>query len=221
MERLIQAVQKSFQWETLWLRTWGRHMRRWDNLCAEISNKENNSAEEIKGRSRIEELIIRLWCFLCMYGCHLWVHERQIVGLEALWAAGIFPSLISQTHTYKETQCEAKRLFSQQTSPFVYVQPGVILDAFWRGFFLVKRLMKELTITLAECYQVMKYEFMLFAVLRLEKRNQQRQKEGDISPLATVSLLFFLTPGVEWRKWASQQIFVEFHTEGMTSCKDS
>lgn len=98
-------------------------------------------------------------------------------------------------HAYKETQCEAKRLFSQQTSPFVHVQPGVILDAFWRGFFSVKRLMKELTITLAECYQVMKYEFMLFAVLRLERRNQQRQKEGDITPLATVSPLLFTPQG--------------------------
>lgn len=94
-------------------------------------------------------------------------------------------------HTYKETQCEVKRLFSQQTSPFVYVQPGVILDAFCRGFFFsVKRLMKELTITLAGRYQVMKYEFTLFAGLSLERRNQQRQTEGDVTPLATVSLLF-------------------------------
>lgn len=58
-------------------------------------------------------------------------------------------------------------------------------------FLSVKRLMKELTITLAECYQVMKYEFMLFAVLRLKWRKQRRQKEGYITPLATVFLFFF------------------------------
>lgn len=58
-------------------------------------------------------------------------------------------------------------------------------------FFSVKHLMKELAITLAECYQVMKCEFMLFVVLTLERKSQQRQKEGDITPLATVSLLFF------------------------------
>lgn len=111
MERLIQAVWKSFQWETLWTRTWGRHMRRWDNRCAEISNKESNSAEEIKGSLRIEELIIRLWCFRCMYRYHLWVHERQIVGLEALWAAGMFPSLISR-HTLTKRHNVEQRGFS-------------------------------------------------------------------------------------------------------------
>lgn len=137
MERLIQAVLKGFQWETLQVRTWGRHMRRWDNLCTGIGNKESDSAEEIKGRLRTEELIIKLWCFLCMYRYHLWVHERQIVGLEAFVGSRNFPLPHINAHAHKETQCEARRLFWRQTSPFVYVQPGVILDAFWRGFLLL------------------------------------------------------------------------------------
>lgn len=64
---------------------------------------------------------------------------------------------------------------------------------FLEGIFSVKRPMKELTITVAECYQMMKYEFMLFAVLRLKSRNRHWQKKGDIAPLAGYHppLLFF------------------------------
>lgn len=58
--------------------------------------------------------------------------------------------------------------------------------------FAVKRLMKELAIRLAECYQVMKSEFTLeLRVPTLERRKQQRQEEEDTVPLATVPLLFF------------------------------
>lgn len=166
-------------------------MRRWDKLCAEISNKESDSAEEIKGRLRTEELIIRLWCFLCMYRYHLWVHERQIVGLEALWAAGIFSSLIS-THTHTKRHNVKQRGFSC-SKHHLLCTCSLAWSLMLSGgdFFSVKHLMKELAITLAECYQVMKCEFMLFVVLTLERKSQQRQKEGDITPLATVSLLFF------------------------------
>lgn len=55
---------------------------------------------------------------------------------------------------------------------------------FLEGIFSVKRPMKELTITLAECYRMKKYEFMLFAVLGLKSQNRHWQKEGDIAPLA-------------------------------------
>lgn len=88
---------------------------------------------------------------------------------------------------------------------------------FLEGISSVKRPMKELTITVAECYQMMKYEFMLFAVLRLKSQNRHWQKEGDITPPP-----FFLKPQEgEWRKWALQQIFLEFQAERMTSYKDS
>lgn len=55
---------------------------------------------------------------------------------------------------------------------------------FLEGIFSVKRPMKELTITLAECYRMKKYEFMLFSVLGLKSQNRHWQKEGDIAPLA-------------------------------------
>lgn len=103
-----------------------------------------------------------------------------------------FPSLVSQTHAYKETQCEAKRLFSQQTSPFVYVQPGVILDAFWRGFFFsLKRLMKELTITLAAMLASDEIWVYVICSSKAGKEKPAETEGGDITPLATVSLFSF------------------------------
>lgn len=54
-----------------------------------------------------------------MYRCHLCVHERQIVGLEAFVGSRNFSLPHIDAHAYKETQWEAKRLYLQQTSPFV------------------------------------------------------------------------------------------------------
>lgn len=177
-------------------------MRRWDNPCAGISNKESDSAEEIKGRLQIE-LIIRLWSFLCMYRYHLWVHERQIVGLEALRAAGISsPPSYQRTRTQRDTMWSKEAFLAANITfcvraacrdpwcfsggDFSLFLSSLHLSVWWKSWQSHRQ----------NATKPMKYEFMLWSGWKREASTDRRREIlGLWLPVWAFFFFFFLPHG--------------------------
>lgn len=119
-----------------------------DNLWdSRISGKKSNSGKEkITSKSQIEYLIIRLFVFL-LHRYYICIQEWEIVGNEALWAAGISSLLLTHTQRYNVKE---RAFSSQHQQPLCTCSLACPL-MFSGGVFSLKHVSKdELTITLAE-----------------------------------------------------------------------